>query len=311
MQHSLMLAKEIAVMFLMMFCGFLPVRLKLLKAQDSKILAKVCMYIVIPCKTIDAFQIECTAERLRDFLAMLALAALAHAVFILATMLLKKPLKLRLIERAGLIYPNCGNLMMPLVASVFGEDMVFFTCPYVCLQTLMMWTHCRAMICGGKGKTSWKTVLLNINVICTLLGLALFIFNLKLPGMIGDACHTLGSTIGPVSMILTGMLIGGADLRRVFSRGRNYLMAALRLLAYPALLVLALKATGLTAITSTPAIPMITVLAASGPSATTITNLAQVYDCDPEIAATVNIITMLLCIATMPLINLLYQLVLL
>ena len=311
MELSLLLAQNIAVMFLMMACGFIVVKLKVLAASDSRILAKLCMYVIIPTMIIDAFQIECTPERLQDFLAMLAASALAHAVFIAAAMLLKKPLKLRRIEQLSLIYPNCGNLILPLVASVFGEEMVFFACPYVCLQTLMVWTHGRAVICGGQGKFDWKKIALNINVICTLLGLALFILEIRLPPMIGSACDKLGGLIGPVSMLLTGMLIGGADLKKVFTRLHCYLIAFLRLIVFPVFLVFMLKLTNLPALTSSPAVPMITLLAASAPSATTVTNLAQVYNSDPETAATVNIITMVCCIATMPLINLLYQLVIL
>lgn len=310
MELSLLLAQKIAVMFLMMFCGFILVKTKLVKSTDSRILAMICMYVVIPCMVIDAFQIECTPERLHDFLAMIAAAILAHAVFIGFTMLLRRPLKLRPIEQLSMEYPNCGNLILPLVLSVFGEEMVFFACPYVCVQTLMVWTHGRMVVAGG-GKFDFKKIFLNVNVICTLLGLIFFITGTKLPGMIADTCDSLGGIIGPVSMLLTGMLIGGADLKKIFSRKHAYLICAMRLLIYPLLLILALKLTGLTHLTSGPAVMMITLLAASAPSATTVTNLAQVYNSDPEIAATVNIITMLLCIITMPFINLIYQLVLL
>jgi len=311
LELSLLLAQRIAVMFMMMALGFAAVRMKLFHADDSKILAKVTMYIVIPCMIIDAFQIECTQERLHDFLVLMLACALAHIVFIGATLILKKPLGLKRIEQLSLMYPNCGNLIMPLVASVFGPDMMFFACPYICLQTLMMWTHGLSVVRGGNGKFDWKKVFLNVNVICTLLGLALFIFGIKLPGMLADTCDSVGGIIGPISMLLTGMLIGGADLKAIFSRLHCYLIAILRLLVYPILLILALKITNLPALTSGPAVPMITMLAASAPSATTITNLAQVYDSDPEIAATINIITMVLCILTMPLVNLIYQLIIL
>ena len=310
MELSLLLAKRIAVMFIMMFCGFMLVKLKLVKSKDSRILAMICMYVVIPCMVIDAFQIECTPERLHNFLAMIAAAVLAHAVFIGSTMLLRRPLKLRPIEQLSVEYPNCGNLILPLVLSVFGEEMVFFACPYVCVQTLMVWTHGRMVVAGG-GKFDFKKIFLNVNVICTLLGLCFFIFKIKLPGMIADTCDSLGGIIGPISMLLTGMLIGGADLKKVFSSRHCYLISALRLIVYPVALILVLKLTGLTRLASSPAVMMITLLAASAPSATTVTNLAQVYDSDPEIAATVNIITMVCCIVTMPLINMLYQLVLL
>lgn len=310
MELSLLLAQKIAVMFLMMFCGFMLVKLKLVKSTDSRILAMICMYVVIPCMVIDAFQIECTPERLHDFLAMIAAAVLAHVVFIGSTMLLRRPLKLKPIEQLSMEYPNCGNLIMPLVLSVFGEEMVFFACPYVCVQTLMVWTHGRMVVANG-GRFDLKKIFLNVNVICTLLGLTFFITGFKLPGMIASACDSLGGIIGPISMLLTGMLIGGADLKKIFSQKQAYLICVMRLLVYPLLLILALKFTGLTRLASSPDVMMITLLAASAPSATTVTNLSQVYNSDPEIAATVNIITMLLCIITMPVINLIYQLVLL
>ena len=56
--------------------------------------------------------------------------------------------------------------------------------------------------------------------------------------MLADTCDKLGGMIGPISMLLTGMLIGGADLKKVFTRGHCYLIAALRLIALPALLIL-------------------------------------------------------------------------
>ena len=310
MELSLLLAQKIAVMFIMLFCGFLIVKLRILRAQDSRVLSLVCMNVVIPAMIINAFQLSCTPERLHDFLALMAISVLSYILFVVVTAVLKKPLRLRRIEQASLLYTNCGNLILPLVSSVFGPEMVFFATPFVCFQTITVWTHGRAMICGD-GKADLKKIFLNLNVICTLLGLALFIFKIELPPILGDACASLGGMVGPISMLLTGMLIGGADLKKVFSQRHAYLVSALRLIVYPLLLILVIRIFRLERFTSAPAIPMITLLAASAPSATTVTNLAQVYNSDPEIAAAVNIITMLFCIITMPLLNMVYQLVVL
>lgn len=310
MELSLLLAQKIAVLFLIMFFGFAVVRLKLIKAGDSRILSLMLLYVVIPCLIINSFQIECTPERLRDFLVLTAACTIAHLVFIPLAMALRKPLKLRPVEQAAVIYPNCGNLTLPLVASVFGEEMVFFATPYVLFQTIMIWTHGRAIICSGSGRTDWKKILLNINLICCVVGVLLFVTGIRLPGMLAEACSSLGGIIGPTSMLLTGMLIGGADLKKVFSQGHTYLVCFLRLLVCPILLIIVLKIINFPALASDPAILMITLLGASGPSATTVTNLAQVNNSDPEIAATVNIVSMLFCIVTMPLINFIYQLVL-
>lgn len=311
MELSILLTQKIAVLFLIMFFGFAVVRLKLIKAEDSRVVSLLLLYVIIPCMIISSFQIDCTPERLRDFLVLLGASVLAHAVYIPVTRLLRKPLKLRPVEQAAVIYPNCGNLILPLVASVFGEDMVFFACPYMLFQTVMIWTHGRAMVCGGNGKTDWKKILLNINLICCTVGVFLFVTGIRLPAMLSEACSTMGSVIGPTSMLLTGMLIGGSDLKKVFSQAHSYLVCFVRLLVYPLLLIVVLKITNYSALASSPLLLMITMLAASGPTATTVTNLAQVHNSDPEIAAAVNIISMVFCIATIPLNNLLYQLVIL
>lgn len=310
MHLSLLLAQKIAGMFLMMFFGFMLVKMKLLKSGDSRILSMVCMYVVIPCMIIDAFQIECTPDRLKDFLAMTMAAVLAHVLFIILSRIIKKPLKLSRVEQLSLIYANSGNLIFPLVIAVFGEDMLFFACPYSCVFTILMWTHGRTLLVSD-GKIEFRKIFLNVNVICSLLGMIFFLAGIRLPALIGDTLDSVGGIIGPISMLLTGMLIGGADLKRVFSQKKAYLVCLLRLIVYPLMMILVLKITGLYRFTSTPMVMMITLLAASAPSATTVTNLAQVYDSEPENAATINIIGMVGCIITIPVINLLYQLILL
>ena len=53
---------------------------------------------------------------------------------------------------------------------------------------------------------------------------------------------------------------------------------------------------------------LITLLATASPSGTTITQMAQVYGGDTEYACSINVVTTLLCIVTMPIMVALYQL---
>ena len=60
MQIALLLAREIAQLFLILLAGFVLVRAGLLRAADSKVLSVILVYLVIPCVIVDAFQIEDT-----------------------------------------------------------------------------------------------------------------------------------------------------------------------------------------------------------------------------------------------------------
>ena len=52
---------------------------------------------------------------------------------------------------------------------------------------------------------------------------------------------------------------------------------------------------------------MITLLAMTTPSASTVTQMAQVYGKDADYASAINVVTTLCCIFTMPLMVTLYQ----
>ena len=55
---ALLLFKQIFVLFLMMGMGCAIVKGRFLKPDDSKILSTVCLYLVVPCMQIKAFQVH-------------------------------------------------------------------------------------------------------------------------------------------------------------------------------------------------------------------------------------------------------------
>ena len=59
--------------------------------------------------------------------------------------------------------------------------------------------------------------MLNINMIAIFIGAVLFLLKIHLPVIVDDTLRAVGSTIGPVSMIVTGMLIAGMNLRDIFT----------------------------------------------------------------------------------------------
>ena len=68
MQISVLLAEQIAELFLMILMGYVIVKLGLVTDDDSKILSKIVLYIVIPCVMINAFQINYTPDKVQGML---------------------------------------------------------------------------------------------------------------------------------------------------------------------------------------------------------------------------------------------------
>ena len=77
----------------------------------------------------------------------------------------------------------------------------------------------------------------------------LFMLQLQLPNLIVETFSKVGSMMGPLAMIVIGMLIGDMDLKSVFVEKRTYLISFFRLIVFPLLMVLIFKFTGLSSLT--------------------------------------------------------------
>lgn len=137
---ALLLMQQIAVLFLIMGLGFLIVKLGIVKTEDSRVLSMVTIYLVLPCVTIHAFQIEYSTKIRNGFLLAVAVAILIHVVLFVVCGILRKLLKMDEVETASLIYSNAGNLILPLVTSILGEEWVIYASGFMCVQTIIVWT---------------------------------------------------------------------------------------------------------------------------------------------------------------------------
>ncbi|OUQ39627.1 AEC family transporter [Faecalibacterium sp. An121] len=301
MQISLLLAHEIAQLFLILLAGFVLVRAGLLRAADSKVLSVILVYLVIPCVIIDAFQIEDTPAIRAGLAVSFAAAAAIHLLFLVLTGLLRRFLGLDAIERATAIYSNAGALVIPLVQALLGQEYVIYSCAFIIVQLVLLWTH-GSMILRGAGALSWKAILTNVNLLSIAAGAVLYAGRIPLPAVLSGAMDDMGALMGPLGMLLAGMAIAESPLRQLVCTPRYYLTAALRLVVYPLAALVLLWATGMAALLPDGrAILMTVYLAAITPACTTITSMVQLYGQDAGKSSALYVMSTLLSIVTMPL----------
>ena len=280
------LVGKIAALFIVMFLGFVLVKTGICRSDDSRVLSRLSVYIVVPCSILSAFQVSCSPSILNELLLAVAAAVLIHLILIVLFYFIGPLLHLNGVEKASIIYSNAGNLVIPLVSSILGPDWVIYSSAYVSVQLFLLWSHGKMMICEEK-KPDFKKIITNTNMIAILFGSFLFLAQISLPGPVDSAVRSLGSMIGPLAMLISGMLIAGTTL----------------------LTILLLKFSGLASFAKNGSqILLVTLLATITPSASTITQMAQVYGKDARYAGAINVITTLLCMITMPIMVYLYQL---
>lgn len=309
MQISLLLMEEIIKLFVIMFMGYTVVKAGLMKSSESKSVSVIMVYLVIPCVILNAFQVEYTPDVQKGLLLACAAAVAVHILFLLLTAILKKPLHLDVIERATLIYSNAGILVIPLVQELLGQEYVIYSSAYIAVQLILIWTHCKNMLCE-EDKLEWKKVLLNVNIISIIAGVVLFIFRIQLPSGAQDVLNMMNNMIGPLGMLLAGMVIAEVPLKTVFTRKRSYLSAALRLFIYPVFVLGLMKVIQTFAsIQDSKQILLTVYLASITPACATVTSMAQLYDKDAAYSSSLYVLTTLLSIATMPVMVGLFEMV--
>lgn len=301
------LIKKIISLAMILAMGWLAVKRGAMKSEDSKGISRMSLFLVMPCVILSSFQVEYTNDVRNGLLLALFASVVLHVFLLLLGAALKKILKLDPIEMTSVIYPNAGNLVIPLVSAMLGKEWVIYTCAFSTVQRILLWSHGKAVLCGEKDFNIRK-ILLNVNMIAIFVGAVMFFARIRFPALIGDAVDTVGSMIGPLAMLVVGMLIAEQDLKKLFVYRRVWLVALLRLIVVPLLVIVFLKFSGIAAFAANgKQVLLVTLLATTTPAATTLTQFAQVYDRDARYACAINVLTTILCIVTIPVMVALYQ----
>ena len=307
MHISILLMEQIIQHFLMIFMGFLIVKAKLLNSEDSKVLSIIVLYLIIPCVIINAFQVDYTSQTVKGLLIALAGSVMTQVILLIVVSILGKVLHLNEVEVASIYYSNSGNLIVPIVTFILGKEWVLYGCVFMSVQLVFIWTHCKKII-SRESSYDWRKIVLNINMISIAIGIVLFLTRIHLPENINSTLSAVGSMIGPASMIVTGMLFAGMNFKQIFASKRVYFVTFLRLIIVPAIALVLIKSSHLASLSSNgPKIMLIVFLAIITPSASTVTQMCQVYGNDSQYASAINVVTTLLAIVTMPLMVMLFQ----
>ena len=304
---GLLILKQIIKYVLMMLAGFLIVKRNILKAEDSRILSVLSVYLILPCAILHSFQMEATSENVQGLLFVFCAAVLNHLLMILLAVFLGRVLNLSGVEKASAVYSNAGNMILPLVLAVFGEEWVLYASANMSVQLIFLWTHGKHLICREQG-IDWKKILFNINIAAILAGTFMFLGGIRIPETIKDTMGLVGSMLAPLGMISIGMVMGNVDLRKVLRNQRVYLVSVLRVVVFALAVLSGIRLSGAAGLMpAAPTLLFICFIAATSAVSTSVMQMSQVYGEDAEYAGQVNILTTLLCLATMPAMAALYE----
>ena len=332
------LVSKILSLLVLLGAGVVLVRTKLLKKEDSVALSKISVFLLSPCVIVSSFSMQVDGQAGHNLLLCFFYAILANFLFLFLGTFLKKPLHLSPVEEMSLEYTNCGNFVLPIVAGVLGEEYLLYVSAYITVYNLLVWTHgihlfqerdknspeacsnkdyfkeacskegyCKAghskeehSIGEHKANALFK-ILFNPNILAILFGVFLFFTKISLPAPLSLAISDLGKMIGPISMLITGIVLGTMSFKKILSYKRIYMITAFRLLLFPSIYLLLISILSrIEGFLDNPVLFLVTFLSAMAPSAANVSQFAILYGKEEEYASCINIFTTLCTILSMP-----------
>ncbi len=295
------LIEKIAELFLILFATAALVKANIFRPDYSRVLSRLSLYFITPCVVFNSFQKELTPEVQQGLLIAAGLAVAFQLLFYLIATLAHRVWKATEVERASIVFTNAGNLIIPLVSYVLGPDWVIYVSGYILVFNVMFWTIGIRMF-TRETTFSLPRLILNPNILAVLAGLLLLISGISLPRVVSIAFNDVAAMIGPLSMMITGLIVGGMKFRDLFSNRRVFGVILIRMIICSGLAVALAVLTGIAgSVPSGKALVMIPLLSAIAPSASNINQVAILYDKDAPYASSINILTTLSCILTIPL----------
>lgn len=296
MEYSIIVLKQIIVMFLLMSVGYGLYKTKMMDSKGSSQISTILMKVVMPMVIIQSFQRTFVAKEAIDWIIVFVISIISIVAGIIVSRLVFN--KDQTIEQCAVGLSNAGFMGIPLVQAMLGPEYVFYVSAYLVGYNLMGWTLCVMLMTNDKKHVSAKKILFNPATVGLFFGAIIYLLpeSIEIPGVISSTFASLASLNTPLAMLVLGSYIAKEPLFKIFSSLTPYLVALFRLVVVPLAIIIVLKFIPLSN-----EIKFVLLLVTSAPSGVMVAMFAQIFDKNYEHAARIVSVTTLLCVFTIPL----------
>ena len=294
----------IGSLFAIIGVGYAARRYNLISGDFVHLLSRVLVNIALPAITISSMQVPHTAQTMGIVDSTLLVAACyyvaAFVISILVCHFLPSTSTEHGVFQFMLVFPNTMFMGIPVASAILGPSSLFyvilFNLPFNFLVfTMGVWLLAR----GRPGKLDPK-VLLSPGLVASFVGLGLFLAGYTLPAPVDTGLTLIGSVTTPLAMIVVGALLATLPAARLAGDWRIYLVSALRLLVFPVLAFVLLYP-----FVADKLLLGVAVLLIAMPVAANSVLMSEEYRVDSTLASQGVFISTVLCLATIPLIEVL------
>ncbi|MDS0526479.1 AEC family transporter [Clostridium sp. SHJSY1] len=290
---------QVIIITLMMIIGVFLRKKKVITNEVNKAFSNILMNLTLPFMIIYSFNFEFSMEMFKKAIMIFFYSVGIHILLIILSKLayFRFENSKKNAFKFATIFSNCGFVGYPIVQGIFGNVGVFYTSIFTIPFNIFMWSYGVVLFTGESDIKSIKKNLINPPLLCTLLGVIIFIFSIKLPGALLSTIGSIGNMTTPISMFIVGSMLADVKLKDVFKGLDIYYLNFIKLIVAPIIVCIILKVLNVDE-----TLLYICVIMVAMPTASLIGVFSEKYNGDNLTASKCAFLTTVFSIITIPVI---------
>ena len=137
-------------------------------------------------------------------------------------------------------FSNAAFIGIPLISAVLGSTAVIYVTGIVIFVNILQFTYGQFILKPEDNKINLKRLLLNPLIIATVIGVILYFINVPMPDIIKKSVSGVSALNSPLAMFILGVYLKGVSFKELFTKWKEYLVCAFRLVIIPLITLLAI-----------------------------------------------------------------------
>ena len=292
-----------ALMFVYVVTGIIMARTGILKHEARSSFIHLLLDITLPCMILNSFNVDIGIDELISAGEIMIISSACVLISWVTAKIFwrNQPHDRKAVLEFATLFSNAGNAGMPIVASVFGTEGVFYASFYLLPVRILIWTVGLALFVDSKN-TRERIILLakTPSVVIVFVGIALMFMPFKLPSVLSTAVKNIGDMTGPLSMMLIGAALGESNLREAFDVDA-FILTFVRLVVQPLIFLFLFRSMGVKNI-----LWQVAVTLTAMPAAANTEIFAEMSGKDYMFAARCVVVSTVISLFSVPLLTLLF-----
>ena len=282
--------------------GFTLRKRRVIDERSHNVLSDILLKAVLPFSIIASSQYEYSDHMARSILAVAIGASIYYIVALFFVWFCVRKTKLddnlKRVFITASIFGNTNFVGISIMSGIMDKQGLLLAAVYNLIFNIFFYTLGAHVL--SKGKNSFYDIFVNPVSLMSVLSIILF-FIKRLPVFITNTVSIVGDMTLPLSMIILGSMLTTVAWKNLFTDIKSYMVALLRLLVFPLIMMAALVIAGRFTEISSYTIFTLVIMTAL-PVGTMNAIFAEKYNCAPKFCARTVTLTLFFMVVTLPII---------